>query len=88
MKVLAYMYVTDVCNRFEEKLYTKEEYEEITHETVSQIIPLANYVEAASFEENSNWLGCLEAAGVDNWGGFDDARDIYNEHFPNYEDDE
>jgi hypothetical protein len=25
------------------------------------------------------WLDALEAAGVDNWGGFDEAREIYQE---------
>ena len=25
-----------------------------------------------------HWLQCLESAGVDNWGGYDFARDIYN----------
>ena len=24
------------------------------------------------------WLDALEAAGVDNWQGFDEAREIYN----------
>jgi hypothetical protein len=26
--------------------------------------------------EDSHWLQCLQAAGVDNWIGFDDAREI------------
>lgn len=26
-----------------------------------------------------HWLECLEDAGVDNWVGFDYARDLYNE---------
>ena len=26
--------------------------------------------------KDSDWLACLEAAGVDNWPGFDDAREI------------
>lgn len=26
---------------------------------------------------DSNWLGCLEAAGVDNWIGYEDAIEIY-----------
>ncbi len=25
------------------------------------------------------WLQCLEAAGVDNWSGFEDAAEIYRE---------
>lgn len=25
------------------------------------------------------WLNALEAAGVDNWQGFDEAREIYKE---------
>ena len=28
--------------------------------------------------ENSNWLECLESAGVDNWEGWDYAVDIKN----------
>lgn len=27
-------------------------------------------------EERDEWLSCLEAAGVDNWDGYDIARDI------------
>ncbi|MFE4796173.1 hypothetical protein ACFRFL_13915 [Streptomyces sp. NPDC056708] len=30
-------------------------------------------------EERSNWLGCLEAAGVDNWQGIDVARELRDE---------
>lgn len=37
---LAYMYVTEVCNRFEEKPYTKEQFEEMVREKVLEIIPL------------------------------------------------
>lgn len=29
--------------------------------------------------EDSLWLSALECAGVDNWGGCDTARDLYNE---------
>lgn len=29
--------------------------------------------------ERDEWLSCLEAAGVDNWSGFDDAREIMRE---------
>ena len=29
--------------------------------------------------EDSEWLGYLEAAGVDNWEGFDYARDLKRE---------
>lgn len=28
---------------------------------------------------SSDWLECLEAAGVDNWQGYDEAVRIYNE---------
>lgn len=27
-------------------------------------------------EERSIWLGCLEAAGVDNWSGYDEAQEL------------
>lgn len=26
-----------------------------------------------------DWLSCLEAAGVDNWSGYDDAREMQRE---------
>lgn len=32
--------------------------------------------EWAKIEEELDWLSCLEAAGVDNWQGYDDARAI------------
>ncbi|MFD3608993.1 hypothetical protein ACFWXA_13130 [Streptomyces atroolivaceus] len=34
--------------------------------------------ERAGLEERSNWLGDLEAAGLDNWPGVDVAREIRN----------
>lgn len=30
-------------------------------------------------QERDNFLSCLEACGVDNWEGFDDAVDMYRE---------
>lgn len=30
--------------------------------------------------ENSKWLSCLEAAGVDNWDGYDFALEIKGEN--------
>lgn len=30
-------------------------------------------------KENNKWLECLEAAGVDNWQGFDEARELFHE---------
>lgn len=35
--------------------------------------------EYESLQKDSHWLSCLEQAGVDNWCGFDEARDIYRE---------
>lgn len=32
-----------------------------------------------SLIEDSNWLNCLEAAGVDNWSGIDEAYNIRDE---------
>ena len=29
--------------------------------------------------ERNNWLECLEAAGVDNWDGWDEAAAMMNE---------
>ena len=43
----------------------------MSDETVT--IPLVEYEQLL---KESEWLSCLEAAGVDNWIGFDDARDI------------
>lgn len=28
---------------------------------------------------DSKFLSCLESAGVDNWDGYDNAREIFNE---------
>jgi len=33
--------------------------------------------------DNSRFLTCLEACGVDNWIGFDDAHDMMEEQYPN-----
>jgi hypothetical protein len=30
---------------------------------------------------DSRWLECLEAAGVDNWDGYEYARQIYREDY-------
>lgn len=30
-------------------------------------------------KKDQKWLQCLEAAGVDNWQGFDDAREMMND---------
>jgi hypothetical protein len=30
-------------------------------------------------QERDNWLNCLEAAGVDNWDGYDIAQDMRDE---------
>jgi hypothetical protein len=35
--------------------------------------------EYESLLEDSRWLSCLEAAGVDNWNGYDHASDILSE---------
>lgn len=32
--------------------------------------------ELESLVEDSEWLSCLEAAGVDNWGGIDHAHSL------------
>ena len=39
------------------------------------ILPMLKYIE--SLEKDSDWLGCLEAAGVDNWQGIDGAAEMY-----------
>lgn len=35
--------------------------------------------EYAKLFDRVMWLDALEAAGVDNWEGFDEAREIYKE---------
>lgn len=35
--------------------------------------------EYKSLEEYSMWLAALESAGVDNWSGYDYAKEIYQE---------
>lgn len=34
--------------------------------------------EYENLKEDSAWLLCLESAGVDNWSGYDYARELYN----------
>ena len=38
--------------------------------------------EYEQLKEDSEWLECLNAAGVDNWDGCDYAREIYQERNP------
>lgn len=40
-------------------------------------IPQAEY---DYLKKRVDWLECLEAAGVDNWEGYDEARNIRDEH--------
>lgn len=35
--------------------------------------------EYESLLEDSKWLQALNSAGVDNWGGYDYARELFNE---------
>lgn len=35
----------------------------------------------AALEKRSAWLDCLEGAGVDNWEGYQDARDFWEEAY-------
>jgi len=44
------------------------------NETVT--IPKSEY---ESLLEDSKWLQCLEGAGVDNWDGYDYARELQKE---------
>ena len=46
-------------------------------ETVTITIPKSEYDRLV---ENSNWLGCLESAGVDNWEGIDEAKDLFQDN--------
>lgn len=39
-------------------------------------IPLEDYRELI---QRVNWLECLEAAGVDNWDGYDYAQELYDD---------
>lgn len=46
-------------------------------EKVKVIITLERYEELL---ENEEWLNALEAAGVDNWEGYDAASDIFQKN--------
>lgn len=39
----------------------------------------------AQFQKDSEWLCCLEAAGVDNWDGYDYAIELWQERNPDGE---
>lgn len=47
----------------------------IRHENGSVTLTKEEYEE---IQERLNWLDALEAAGVDNWVGYDNAVDILN----------
>jgi hypothetical protein len=51
---------------------------EAEQETVT--IPLWEYV---NMKKQCDWLDCLEAAGVDNWQGIEEAIRILNENEEN-----
>ena len=38
--------------------------------------------------ERSQWLQCLEDAGVDNWGAYDEAQKLWRERFAEEEEDD
>lgn len=40
-----------------------------------------------SLLNDSMWVSALEQAGVDNWCGYDEAREIYSEMMEEYGDD-
>lgn len=44
--------------------------------TLMKTITLEEYIH---LKERSDWLYALEAAGVDNWGGYDYARELLNQ---------
>lgn len=41
--------------------------------------------EYEDLKSDSNFLGCLEACGVDNWPGYEHALDMYQEEFEDSE---
>lgn len=63
-------------------LYTKKQINRIIGkyaEGAAKAIPVAfgfTQVVADGNAEDADWLCCLEQAGVDNWCGYDEARDI------------
>lgn len=66
-------------------LYTKKQLSRIIGrypEGAAKAIPVAfgyTQVTADGNAEDSDWLNCLEIAGVDNWSGYDHAREIQRE---------
>lgn len=53
-------------------------------ETETVTIPMKEYM---SLKRRSDWLDCLESAGVDNWQGIDYAYEIWREEYPEHQDD-
>lgn len=39
------------------------------------------YDELLKAQGDANFLYCLQACGVDNWGGYADAQDMYTEQY-------
>ena len=42
-------------------------------------VRVINASELHELQEDQRFLECLEAMGVDNWPGYDEAREMYNE---------
>ena len=45
-----------------------------------EITVKAKYFER--IQKESHFLDCLRAAGVDNWSGYDDAREMWEQEYP------
>ena len=66
-------YVEDYMNYGNGFLYlTEEEYKSMTEEMIT--IPKSVYYKLL---RDQDWLFCLEAAGVDNWPGVDEAMEDF-----------
>ena len=51
----------------------------LTHNIMNEETVTITKEEYESLLQDRKWLEALEGAGVDNWEGYDFAREIYNE---------
>jgi hypothetical protein len=67
------MNIEEIREQVENAMGDKQEFADLCFKLVPQLIS-----EIERLQEDSELLSCLEACGVDNWVGWDDAIDMFN----------
>ena len=51
------------------------EYKDLPKEELLELLQKKDHL-ISYLQEDSDWLGCLESAGVDNWCGYEHAKEL------------